>query len=162
MMKNSNKIKGIINWWYDADTIRVIIEERRVVIRLSCIDGLEKGQPGYSQSIIFLTETFAPGTEVEMEMLGVDNFAYGREVCHVWVWIKGIKVFLNLYLVQLGWACCYPDHFSPCASMRGRFEQAESGARVLKRGMWVFDPVMPWEWRAKKNENATVRDKPLP
>jgi endonuclease YncB( thermonuclease family) len=66
----------------DGDTIKVLVEERTIKVRLAEIDTPDRGQPWASRAKQALSDKVF-GEEVEVRVVTVDR--YGRTVGHVWV-----------------------------------------------------------------------------
>jgi micrococcal nuclease len=85
--------------------------------------------------------------QVSVELEGKKT--YGRELGTVFV--EGQNV--NLRMVRDGWAWQYLK-YDHSAEPR----DAESAARIAKRGLWTDDsPEPPWTWRKAKKERRHGR-----
>jgi endonuclease YncB( thermonuclease family) len=144
----------------DGDTITVVSDAgRRIKIRLLGIDAPETGQPFGAASRRILSEARAGG-RVRIEQSGVDS--YGRALGRVLVPPAGCRgcaatVDVNLGQIESGMAWWYRQYArDQRITERGRYESAEAGARLAKRGLWADGtPEPPWEWRhARKPARA--------
>jgi micrococcal nuclease len=121
----------------DGDTISVMHGTRAEKIRLNGIDCPEKRQ-AFGQRAKQFTSKLAFGKDVTVKTFGHDK--YGRTLGDV---ILPDGRTLNHELVRAGLAWWY-EKYSKDLALR----DLQEGARVAKRGLWVYpDPVPPWEWR---------------
>lgn len=136
----------------DGDTITVVSEAgRRIKVRLLGIDAPETGQPFGVASRRVLSEKLAGG-RVRIEQSGVDS--YGRALGRALVPPAGCRgcaatVDVNLAQIESGMAWWYRQYArDQRVTDRGRYQSAEAGARLAKRGLWADSaPVAPWDWR---------------
>jgi len=66
----------------DGDTIKVLVEERTIKVRLAEIDTPERGQPWASRAKQALSDKVF-GDEIEVRVVTIDR--YGRTVGHLWI-----------------------------------------------------------------------------
>jgi len=84
----------------DGDTIKVLVENRTIKVRLAEIDTPERGQPWASRAKQALSDKVF-GEEIEVRILSTDR--YGRTVGHVWIGDRHI----NREMVREGHAWVY-------------------------------------------------------
>lgn len=132
----ADELAGEVVGITDGDTLRVLVEQREVVIRLDQIDAPEKRQPFGQRSRQSLAEmTFRKTARVVTR--GQDR--HGRTVGTVF--IAGLDV--NAEQVRRGMAWVYLRYARDPALTAQELE-----ARQARRGLWVdSSPLPPWEWR---------------
>lgn len=135
-MAQADELAGQVVGITDGDTLRVLVDQREVVIRLAQIDAPEKRQPFGQRSRQSLAElVFQKGVRVETE--GRDR--YGRTIGTVFV--EGLDV--NAEQVRRGMAWVYVRYAHDPA-----LQAVEQEAREARRGLWAdAEPVAPWAWR---------------
>jgi endonuclease YncB( thermonuclease family) len=129
----------------DDDTIKVLLEERAVKVRLAEIDTPERGQPWASRAKQALSGKVF-GEEVEVRVVTVDR--YGRTVGHVWIGDRHI----NREMIREGHAWVYRQYLEDKTML-----DDETHARNGKVGLWGLPEsqrVPPWDWRRGKRETA--------
>lgn len=127
----------------DGDSLRVRCGERRVEIRLHCIDAPERGQgPWAEQSRRHLRKL--AGSHVELVELERDR--YGRRVSDVFGDAPG-RPLLNLEQVLSGNAAVYHRYCSDA-----RYDRAERQARGARLGIWSSpgEQQTPWTYRRRQ------------
>lgn len=135
----------------DGDTFRATINESEIVVRLGCIDSVERKQPGGDNSKQALSKLLPPGQVVELHAVSTDF--YGRSVALV----KTQSQFVNLLQVQTGHALIYEQYFKQCKTMKSQFQNAQSDAKRSHLGFWGLpteQQVVPWEWRKLRKSKA--------
>ena len=146
----------------DGDTLTVQQSNRKVTIRLSCVDAPEKTQvPWGAESTATLKGLLPIGQQVRIREVEKDK--YNRTVGEVFVGDHSI----NLALVQAGAAVVYRQYIKGCASNENRYLSVERLARSQRIGFWnQTKPVMPWDFRrgtaARKPPASTIKPKPKP
>jgi micrococcal nuclease len=132
----------------DGDTVTVLVQGRRVKVRLWGIDAPERGQD-YSKKSTEALADLVFGKEVRVVTHGHDR--YGRTVGDIYIG----STFVNEKMVEDGWAWNYARY-----SHSKHFAELEQGAREAKRGLWAGKaPIPPWDYRAQEREkkNAQAR-----
>lgn len=120
----------------DGDTIKILVDEEQITVRLASIDAPEKKQPFGTKSREHLAKLVFR-KECVVEVTGKDR--YGRKIGKVRV----NDVDINSRMVEDGFAWQYKQY-----NKSKELEQIERDAREAKRGLWADkDPVAPWEWR---------------
>lgn len=142
----SGRIVGVA----DGDTVTLLEADHTLhKIRISGIDAPEKKMPfGSASKASMSTLTF--GKEAQAECRKKDR--YGRDVCTVRV--AGNDVGLEQLKAGLGW--WYREYArEQTPKERQAYEQAESGAKAGRVGLWgEEDPQPPWEWRHARREKS--------
>lgn len=125
----------------DGDTLRVLVEQREVVVRLDQIDAPEKAQPFGQRSRQSLAE-LCFDQSVRVLTRGQDR--YGRTIGTVFVGALDV----NAEQVRRGMAWVFLRYLREPALL-----DIEREARAARRGLWADPaPVAPWEWRADQRE----------
>lgn len=115
----------------DGDTISVQQGNRKVTIRLACIDAPETAQkPWGAESTAKLKGLLPVGQQVRIREIEKDK--YNRTVGEVFVGSRSI----NLALVQSGAAVVYRDYLKGCAGSETQYLTAERLARSQGIGFW--------------------------
>jgi micrococcal nuclease len=128
----------------DGDTIEMLVDGKKVRIRLFGIDSPERGQAFGTKAKEF-TSSQCFGKVVRAVVQSKDR--YGRYVAEVYL---SNKESLNVRIVQAGFAWHY-KHYSNSPLLA----KAEAQARLKRKGLWKdAQPVPPWEWRKKKPARA--------
>ena len=145
----------------DGDTLTVQQSNRKVTIRLACVDATERAQtPWGAESTAKLKGLLPIGQQVRIREVEKDK--YGRTVGEVFVGNRSI----NLTLVQTGAAVVYRQYLKGCAGNENQYLSAEQQARSQRIGFWnQANPVMPWDFRrgngARKPPASTPKPKPV-
>ena len=116
----------------DGDTIVLKGGER---VRYIGIDTPEMNpEEPFAKEATELNAILVEGWEVRLEYDNERLDRYGRTLAYVYVMVWDLEVFVNEYLVQVGYAkvATYP----PNVRYRARFEAAEKMAQERKRGVW--------------------------
>ena len=132
----------------DGDTIQVIADGTKTIIRLVGIDAPEvshaKNQPGqpFGQQSTKHLAGLVLNKIVDIKSYGLDR--YGRTLGEVFLDGKSI----NLEMVKAGLAEVYRGTPAKGQNMEP-YRKAEEEAKAAKRGMWVLGAkyVSPKEWR---------------
>jgi endonuclease YncB( thermonuclease family) len=134
----------------DGDTVKVLVDQSPVIVRLEGIDAPEDGQSFSARSKRAL-ETLVAGKTVTIRSTGEDK--YGRTLGFVFV--DGVNA--NARMVAEGWAWHYKKYSSD-----EQLAQLEVSARAARIGLWADpNPLAPWEYRARQNPPHTAAsDKP--
>ena len=127
----------------DGDSIRVLEGNRRITIRLACIDAPESSQlPWGVQSTALLKKLIPIGSEVSLEMKAKDR--YGRFVAEIF----SSRGNINQLMVQLGQAFAYRKYMHHCDAQK--YLQLEADAQRQAIGVWSvgYSGIeRPWEYR---------------
>ena len=130
------KVVGIT----DGDTLKLLVDNRQIKIRLAQIDTPERNQPYGSRAKQALSDlTF--GKEVMAKVETIDR--YGRSVARIYV--DGVDV--SAEMVRQGAAWVYRKY----ATDESLYE-IEKEAQEAGRGLWALPEaqrVPPWEWRRR-------------
>ena len=116
----------------DGDTIVLKGGER---VRYIGIDTPEMNpKEPFAKEATELNAILVEGREVRLEYDKERLDRYGRTLAYVYVMVWDLEVFVNEYLVRVGYAkvATYP----PNVKYRDRFLAAEKVARDMKRGVW--------------------------
>lgn len=123
----------------DGDTIKVLVNNREVKVRIDAIDCPEKSQD-FGQRAKQFTSSLVFGKVVTVNVGKIDR--YGRSVGRVIVDGKDV----SLELVRAGLAWHYKKYSDDPV-----LAKAEEEARAKKIGLWsMANPVAPWDYRHKK------------
>lgn len=139
----------------DGDTIKVLdVSNVQHKVRLIGIDAPERGQPFGAASTKHLASMVA-GKEVFVE--SDKNDRYGRLLGKVWVQPSDCLTCdktLDANHAQLiaGMAWWYRYYAKEQSTEdRGRYESAETEAKVRGWGLWADpNPINPYDWRKSK------------
>ena len=130
----------------DGDSIRVLDGNRRITIRLACIDAPESSQlPWGFQSTALLKKLIPIGSEVSLKMKTKDR--YGRFVAEIFSSHGNI----NQLMVQLGQAFAYRSYLRHCDAQK--YLQLEAAAQRQAIGVWSvgYSGIeRPWEYRRNR------------
>jgi len=133
--QEGQKVVGIT----DGDTIKVLVDNKPVKVRLAEIDCPEARQ-AFGTKAKQYTADLAFGKSVRIITKGKDR--YGRTLAEV---ILPDGKNLNKELVRSGLAWQYKQY-----SKTPEYKRLEEEARTNKRGLWVDkNPVPPWKFREK-------------
>ena len=143
-----------INRVIDGDTVLVSIGRKPWLfflgpkkdrIRLYGIDAPESSQKGGNESTKYLRKIIGKTRKIALESVATDQ--YGRTVGLIYDPGKSRENSYNYQMVRAGQAHCYmvgPED-------RGRYQEAESSARLNGHGLWKEkSPQKPWDYRKKK------------
>ena len=126
----------------DGDTITVTHENKRIKIRLACIDAPETAQMPFGNAARQrLLKLLPAATEVSIKSKAVDR--YGRTVAEVF---KG-NTNINQKMVATGDAFIYWQYISGCD--RQTYSRLENNARLNSLGVWSVGGGIqrPWLFR---------------
>lgn len=138
----STTLRGKCTSVTDGDTIKVLVNNQEIKIRLNGIDTPEKKQAFGTQAKNF-TSQWAFGKDVVVYQTGTDRYK------RVLGWVFIGKRCLNRDLVYNGMAWWYRQ-YAPKDTNLAALEQS---ARQARRGLWVDpNPVAPWEWRKQQRK----------
>lgn len=133
----SGKVVGVS----DGDTIKILVNNQQIKIRLNGIDCPESNQD-FGQVAKKFTSDLCFGKEVKVMSFGEDR--YGRTLGDI-VLLDG-KI-LNQELVRVGLAWHYKKY-----SQDPLLAKLEVLAREAKSGLWIQQNcVPPWEFRKLNN-----------
>ena len=137
----------------DGDTLTLLVGREQRRIRIAGIDAPEHFQPYGNRSRTNLSR-YAYSQDAKADCYKKDS--YGRDVCTVWVTpfnCPGCGKTLDVGLAQVseGMAWWDRNHAGEQSDAdRGRYEGAETGAKLRRLGLWRdTKPVPPWIWRHK-------------
>jgi len=134
----SESITGRVVNVHDGDTVKVLINNKQVKIRLFAIDAPEVSQDFGTKSREEL-KSLVYKKDVTVETKGIDQ--YGRTLGVIYLDDKDI----NLEMLKRGFVCVYKIH-----RKAGEYMNAEKEAKKSKLGLWIdSDPTPPWEFRKK-------------
>ena len=139
----------------DGDTLRIDRADRRLTIRLACIDAPESAQPGGAESTTYLRQLLPVGQFVGVRQVDMD--IYGRTVAELYRY--GTSV--NVQMVREGHAVVYPQYLDGCPGSRTALLAAEAEAKAVRRNFWGQpNPEMPWEWRRRHRRRRSTEPSP--
>ena len=122
----------------DGDTIKVLVGNEQVRIRLEGIDCPERGQP-FGNNAKQLVGELCHNREIGY--VENDRDRWGRVIATVYV--DGNDLSLALLRNGLAW------HYAKYNDDE-RYATAERSARARKVGLWSDgDPMPPWDWRKR-------------
>jgi endonuclease YncB( thermonuclease family) len=128
----------------DGDTIRILVGQSQVTVRLEGIDAPETGQAFSAKSKEAL-ERLVAGKTVTVRKTGDDK--YGRSLGFVLA--DGVEV--NGRMIADGWAW----HFKKYNSDE-RLAQLELSARSNRKGLWAdSNPLAPWDFRNRQRSERS-------
>lgn len=129
-------ITGRIISVVDGDTLTLLHGREPVRIRLTEIDGPERGQP-FGQRSTQSLRALCAGRTARVVLAGTDQ--YNRSLGRVWC--AGVDA--NAEQVRRGMAWVYDQYVTD----RGLYP-VQQAARNRREGLWVDPaPVPPWLWR---------------
>ena len=121
----------------DGDTLEVLLQTKRVRVRLLHIDAPEQGQPYGLRSRQSLIQ-ICGGELAKLDANGKDR--NGRILAHVRC--NGIHAGAEQVRRGMAWAF---ERYAPADSP---LYAVQAEARAARRGLWSEQaPVPPWEWR---------------
>lgn len=132
-----------------ADTVTLMTEQNEMIkVRLYGIDTPKCGQPHCQKAKRF---TFALLHNKEVEVITYDIDENG---CTVGVVLVD-DMNANEEIIRVGCGWQYRDHCT--APFCSKWLQLEKDAEISGVGLWYEnDPVPPWEWREKQQEEVSV------
>jgi endonuclease YncB( thermonuclease family) len=137
----------------DGDTLRVLVDDHQIKIRLGGIDAPESNQPFGQASKRYLAEAVA-GQTVVVEFEKKDR--YGRVIGKVL--LDGAD--MNLRQVEAGYAWWY-EYYKRDQSEADQqaYAAAEQQARGSRVGLWSEPaPINPYDWRQGKRGSVSATD----
>lgn len=145
----SDSLSGKVMSVVDADTITLVTpDKQRVKVRLYGIDTPKGEQPQGQNAKRF---TFSLVYDKEVEVILYDADQNGRKVGIVLV----DDMNANEELIRAGYAWQYREKCT--ASFCSDWLQLENDAKISGVGLWrEKNPVPPWEWREKQQEDVSV------
>ena len=125
----------------DGDTVKILIDNQPIKVRLASIDTPERKQPFGEKAKQKLSELIFRKT-AKLFVTGKDR--YGRTLGFIEVG----SVNVNAEMVLLGYAWHYERY-----SNSQELQDAQDAAQASELGLWGANepPVAPWEWRRNKN-----------
>ena len=133
----------------DGDTLTVIEGNRRIKVRLACIDAPETSQSPYGTTARQALKSLLPvGTDITLRVKATDHF--GRTVAEV---IRSGSN-INQSLVERGNAFVYWQYIGGCD--RQTYSQHETSARLKGIGVWSVPGGIerPWDYRQSRQSNS--------
>lgn len=126
----------------DGDTIEILFENERKVVRLAHIDAPEKKQSFGTKAKQYVSD-FCFGKNVKIVIAGRPD-RYKRWIAEVFYKNQN----LNKELVRNGLAWHFKKY-----SKNENYTELENIARAKKIGLWQDkNPVAPWDWRKTKKK----------
>jgi micrococcal nuclease len=126
----------------DGDTISVVNNDQKIIIRLACIDAPEQRQAWGKQATDRLKELLPIGKNIFYRAIQSDR--YQRLVAEVFVDNQSI----NLQMVKEGQAVVYKKYLKGCESSQNQYLKAEASAKTDNLNFWSQpNPAMPWDYR---------------
>jgi endonuclease YncB( thermonuclease family) len=135
----------------DGDTITVTEGNRRIKVRLACIDAPETSQSPYGMEARKKLQGLLPiGSQVTLKTKATDR--YGRSVSEV---LKGGNN-INQTLVRSGDAFVYWQYVSGCD--RQTYSSLENTARLKGIGVWSVPGGIqrPWDYRRNRKGGSSA------
>lgn len=130
----------------DGDTIHAVNSlGESIKIRMTGIDAPEKSQPMGNESSLSLSNCVKESSDIKL-IAKKDNLndKYGRYLGKVMVG----STDCNLYQVEKGMAWFYEDFADNLPDGEPIvFKNAQENARANRSGVWVSNPIAPWEYR---------------
>lgn len=144
-MTSLSLISAIVLAITDGDTIKVKTERHpQVIVRLACVDSIEKRQPMGKTATTNLAQMIPVGSKVKIKPHTIDR--YGRTVAEVFSNSQSV----GLNQVNAGYAVVYrvPAYLKHCNVPD--LDKAEKYAKLKKLGIWSVNPVcLPSDYRKK-------------
>lgn len=130
----------------DGDSVYVVLNRSRILVRLSAIDSPEDGQEFSSNAKGGLIKLIG-GREVFLESYGPD--IHGRTLATIYVATENGLLNVNERMVTLGNAWVYRRFYTHLSDDRKlSLDLKEDWARNKRRGLWQNEkPVAPWSYR---------------
>ena len=135
----------------DGDTIAVLEGNKRIKVRLACIDAPENSQTPYGYASKKTLQGLLPiGSQITLKTKTTDR--YGRSVAEV---IKG-NTNINQSLVGTGNAFVYWQYISGCD--RQTYSRLENDARLKGVGVWGVPGGIqrPWDYRRSRRGGSSA------
>lgn len=135
----SGKVVGV----KDGDTIEILVDNQKHVIRFAEVDAPEKKQPFGKKAKQFVSGKIF-GKKVKVVTL--KRGRYGRRIGEVFY--RGVSVNEELIASGLAWQ-------DPRYSKSLGIKALQQDAIKNRQGLWVDpSPVSPWEWRKNKKNRV--------
>jgi micrococcal nuclease len=126
----------------DGDTISVVNNDQKIIIRLACIDAPEQRQAWGKQATDSLKELLPIGKNIFYRAIQSDR--YQRLVAEVFVDNQSV----NLQMVREGQVVVYRKYLEACKFTQNQYLTAELNAKNDHLNFWSqTNPVMHWEYR---------------
>ena len=136
----------------DGDTIRVSEGNKRITVRLACIDAPETSQRLWGpRSTTFLKQLTPVGSEVTLRVQTTDR--YGRTVAE----LLNHRGNVNQLMVGAGQAFAYRRYLRECDAQK--YLQLENEAQRQGTGVWSVGPsgiTRPWDYRRRRQNSAST------
>lgn len=131
----------------DGDTFDLLTAgQKKIRIRMSGMDAPEKAQD-FGQVAKEGLGSLLQGKQLRVVVRDLDR--YGRAVCDVYAAAALGEDWINLQMVQKGWAWHYKQY-----SKDAQLAAAEQAARAAHKGLWSqSNPTAPWVFRADKRRS---------
>ncbi|MDJ0731026.1 MAG: thermonuclease family protein [Crocosphaera sp.] len=127
---------------YDGDTLRLICSNEEIKVRFACIDAPELKMPNGIASRDHLRSLLAnSGNQVKVNAITTDR--YKRTIAELYT---PAGELVQQRQVQDGMVWGYEKYKSDCPSWNA-IANAQQQAQAANRGLWVGNPIPPWEWR---------------
>jgi micrococcal nuclease len=144
-MQTNHVMHGKVISITDGDTLKILVDNSQVTVRLDGIDAPEAKQSFGDKSKDALAKHVF-GKTVRVRTSEKDK--YGRTLGTVFVGQQDI----NAKMVQEGWAWHFKKY-----SKDENLAKLEIEAREAKRGLWAdANALAPWEFRDRKSEPVAV------
>lgn len=127
----------------DGDTIIVLYNESKTIVRLNGIDCPEKSQTFGQEASQFISNLILEKT-ITIKNTGKDR--YERVIGDIFL---SDGLYINLELIKAGYAWWYRQY-----SNSKELTQAELKAKISKKGLWSNpNPIPPWIYRRNYKKN---------
>lgn len=157
-------IQGKVAYVYDGDTIKLKVENQYHRIRLASIDSPEKDQPYGIESTLLLRKLIQNKTVLANI---IDTDKYGRKIAYIQLVTpqalrasppnRGALADISSIMLANGAAWHYKA-FDKTSAQYDIHYALEEQAKSNKQGLWAqTNPIAPWVWRKKTNENMKTR-----
>ena len=135
----------------DGDTIRVSTGNKKITVRLACIDAPERSQQPWGARSTALLKRLTPiGSEVTLQVQTTDHF--GRTVAE----LINHHGNMNQKMVGAGQAFAYRKYLHTCDAQK--YLQLEDEAKHQGIGVWSVGPsgiTRPWDYRRGRVSSTT-------
>ena len=131
----------------DGDTYDILIDNKKIVIRMDAIDAPEKGMPYWKKSKQMLSNLIF-GKEIKIKIVKMDN--HGRYVGRTYAGTLDISA----EMIKTGMAWHYKEY-----NKEDLLAQLEILARQNQIGLWADQKVFaPWEIRKLHRAGISTKD----
>lgn len=127
---SDGRVRAVVTWVTDGDTIHVMIGGREYRVRYFGIDTPERDEPIY-ESASEANRQLVLGNSVLLESDITDTDSYGRLLRYVWL-EDGRMVQEELLRAGMG----VSTYFPPDVKYRDRLLAAEAAAQAARSGVW--------------------------